>query len=299
PGVELPLVTFRVGIEARVVAALRGLHLAQRPVGDRAGHARVRWIAGGERRLRIHGEQRAVVVQHLLEVRDRPVLVDRVAAESAAQLVVDTALGHAAQRERRHVPGLEVRLGRAGARLPAPKQPLDGLRVRELRCAAETPVAGIEAARELLAQARERGLREVAVGTLLAVDFDVDEVLVEKARGGLVFEALFPQSVAPMTRVVSYTQVNRLFFGACPLERFAAPRVPLDWIVCMLPQVWARLSREMVRVLRRAVAVEVADFHPDLQSRLYTRPCPSSVPDSCRTPLPPTSSPLRASCASS
>ena len=343
--------TFRVGIEARVVAALRGLHLAQRPIGDRAGHSRVRWIAGGERRLRIHREQCAVVVQHLLEVRDHPVLVDRVAAESAAQLVVDTALGHAAQRERRHVPGLEVRLGRAGARLPAPEQPLDGLRVRELRCAAETPVAGIEAARELLAQARERGLRELAVGarwlrveiregrherlvlraqlgcalpvelgdpeqqvlerrqpvarllrkvgsseerplivvceehgerpaaaalrehllrhlvdavdvgTLLAVDFDVDEVLVEKARGGLVFEALFLEDATPVAGKIAYAQVNRLLLCSRSLERRAPPRIPLHGIVSVLAQIGAGLSREMVSVLRHAVSIGMLDLH--------------------------------------
>src|SRR5438874_2527084 len=322
-------------------------------------HARVRWIAGGERRLRINREQRAVVVQHLLEVRDHPVLVDRVAAESATQLVVDTALGHAAQRERRHVPGLEVRLGRAGARLPAPEQPLDGLRVRELRCAAETPVAGIEAARELLAQARERGPRELAVGarrlrveiregrherlvlraqlgcalpvelgdpeqqvlerrqpvarflrkvgaaeewplivvceehgerpaaaalrehllrdlvdavdvgTLLAVDFDVDEVVVEKARGGLVFEALVGRDVAPVTGVVSHAQVNRLPLPASAFERLAAPGVPVDRIVRVLTQVRTRLRRETVRILRCAVAIQMLGLRHASRSNPY------------------------------
>src|SRR5438874_199718 len=319
-------------------------------------HARVRWIAGGERRLRINREQRAVVVQHLLEVRDHPVLVDRVAAESATQLVVDTALGHAAQRERRHVPGLEVRLGRAGARLPAPEQPLDGLRVRELRCAAETPVAGIEAARELLAQARERGPRELAVGarrlrveiregrherlvlraqlrgalpvelgdpeqqvlerrqpvarflrkvgaseerplivvceehgerpaaaalrkhllrhlvdaidvrTLLAVDLDVDEVVVEDASRLFVFETFSLENVAPPAGGITHTQMNRLFFGACSFECFIAPRIPIDGIVSVLLQVRTRLGGEAVGVLRHAVSIGMLDLHHDSRS---------------------------------
>src|SRR5207302_72167 len=161
-------------------------------------------------------------------------------------------------------------------------------------------VSSVSAAAAVLCQHLLRNLVDaIDVRPLLAVHLDVDEVLVEKPCGGFVFEALVGRDVAPMTGVVSHAQVNRLFLGARPLECFIAPRIPLDGIVSMLPQVWARLSREMVRVLRRAVAVEVADFHPDLQSRLYTRPCPSSVPDSCRTPVPPTSSPLRASCASS
>src|SRR2546429_3687113 len=178
--------------------------------------------------------------------------------------------------------------------------------LREVGAAEERPLVfvrqehGERPAAAVLCQHLLRNLVDaIDVRPLLAVHLDVDEVLVEKPCGGFVFEALVGRDVAPMTGVVSHAQVNRLFLGARPLECFIAPRIPLDGIVSMLPQVWARLSREMVRVLRRAVAVEVADFHPDLQSRLYTRPCPSSVPDSCRTPLPPTSSPLRASCASS
>ena len=92
-----------VGVELEQIAAVRALHVAQHPVRGLAGDAREQLVAGGDRGLRVERQQRAVVVQHLLEVRDRPVAVDRVAAEAAAELVVDAALGHALQRERRHV----------------------------------------------------------------------------------------------------------------------------------------------------------------------------------------------------
>ena len=59
---------------------------------------------------RVHRQQRAVVVQHLLEVRNHPVLVHRVAAEAAAELIVDAAFAHALQSQGRHVQRLQVRL---------------------------------------------------------------------------------------------------------------------------------------------------------------------------------------------
>jgi hypothetical protein len=47
-------------------------------------------------------QQRPVVVEHFFEVRDFPALIDAVAAEAAADLVVDAAFAHAAQRGQRH-----------------------------------------------------------------------------------------------------------------------------------------------------------------------------------------------------
>jgi hypothetical protein len=63
-----------------------------------------------QRRFGVGRKQRAVVVQHLFEVRNHPELVDRVARESATQLVVQAAFAHARERERRHVQGVQIRL---------------------------------------------------------------------------------------------------------------------------------------------------------------------------------------------
>ncbi len=82
----------------------------QQPVRGLSCHAQEERIRGRERRLRRDREQLAVVVQHLLEVRDHPVGVDRIPAEAAAELIVDAALGHAREGERRHVERLEVGL---------------------------------------------------------------------------------------------------------------------------------------------------------------------------------------------
>ena len=76
------------------------------------------------------GEQR-VVVEHLLEVRNRPGRVHAVAGEAAAELVVDAAACHRAQGVQRHIA------------LPAAQQELDHGRLRELGCAAEPSVARV------------------------------------------------------------------------------------------------------------------------------------------------------------
>ncbi len=49
-----------------------------------------------------------VVVEHLLEVRYQPVSVGAVTRESAAQVVVDAAVGHVPQRLQRHRQSLRV-----------------------------------------------------------------------------------------------------------------------------------------------------------------------------------------------
>ena len=64
-----------------------------------------------------------VVVQHLLEVRDRPRRVDGVAVEAAADLVVDAAAVHAVERQQRGVEQAPVTVsasgGAAGSRCAA------------------------------------------------------------------------------------------------------------------------------------------------------------------------------------
>src|SRR5215831_10892717 len=76
----------------------------------------------------------------------------------------------------------------------------------------------------------------IDVRTLLAIDFDVDEVVVEDLRGGFVFEAFFLEYRTPVTGVVTYAQVNRFPFATRSLECFESPRIPLDGVVRMLPE---------------------------------------------------------------
>ena len=71
--------------------------------------------------MQVRPREQRVVVEHLLEVGDLPVGVDRVAREPAADLVVHAPRGHLAQRVQRHLA------------LSAPEQELDRRRRRELR----------------------------------------------------------------------------------------------------------------------------------------------------------------------
>ena len=163
PDVELALVAFGVGVEARVVAALRRLHLVHHPCRGLGRHARIGRVAAGERGVGVHREQRAVVVQHLFEVRDHPLRIDRVAAEAAAQLIVDAALGHAPQAEGGHVQRLQVGLGRVHRGAPVAQQAFETLRMRELRRAAEAAEVRVEGARVLRPAGLERLVGQLGV----------------------------------------------------------------------------------------------------------------------------------------
>ena len=99
PHIELALLALAVGIERRGEAAGVDHHLAQQP-GDRLLDAlRVERRLGLAPRLGHQVDELRVVVQHLLEMRHQPALVDAVAREAAAEMIVDAALGDVSQRE--------------------------------------------------------------------------------------------------------------------------------------------------------------------------------------------------------
>ncbi len=94
--------------------------------------------------------QERVVVEHLLEVRDGPGRVGRVAREAPAELVVDPARGHRRERVARH------------RRLPAAQQELDDGGGGELRWAAPAAVRAVEVrAQPLLRGLERRGIERV------------------------------------------------------------------------------------------------------------------------------------------
>ena len=80
-------------------------------------------------------DEQRVVVEHLLEVRHEPALVDRVAREAAAEVIVDAALADVGERG---VDGVPRRLV-AVADGAAPQQPEEAP-LRELRRAREAAV---------------------------------------------------------------------------------------------------------------------------------------------------------------
>ena len=148
-----------VGVERRIEAAARVLHVAPHPVCRLRGDARVERCARRGVGVRVDREQLRVVVQHLFEVRDRPLAVHAVAAEAAAELVVQAAARHAVQRMRDHRERALVRF-LAAARVPHGEQQLDRGGVREFRRVSKAAVLLVEALREALARVQQRCARE-------------------------------------------------------------------------------------------------------------------------------------------
>src|SRR6185312_9872327 len=109
----------------------------------------------------VDAEQLRLVVQHLLEVRDEPLRVDRVTREAAAEMIVDAALRHAAR------PLEERGLRGVAEREPArAREQLVCRARRKLRRAAEPAELRIAALREL--RARRDDQRSVELSGLAA-----------------------------------------------------------------------------------------------------------------------------------
>jgi hypothetical protein len=103
---ELPLFAFAVSVLRGEEATVGRRHLATEP-RDRLLH---RLLPQRPRRhlhrLGVEVEQLRVVVEHLLEVRHQPALVDAVAMKTSAELIEHAAARHVLegqQREFRHV----------------------------------------------------------------------------------------------------------------------------------------------------------------------------------------------------
>ena len=152
PGVELALHSLAVGVPGRGESALGGAHVAQQEVGRLAHDALGERITGEPPPVQVDPQEQGVVVEHLLEVRHDPRVVDGVAREAAAELVVDPPAGHglagALHHGQRLVPG-----GAFGARSVAQEE-LQHHRRGELRRATESPARGVVG----LAQGGDRGL---------------------------------------------------------------------------------------------------------------------------------------------
>src|SRR5262249_4503615 len=100
----------------------------------------------------VDGGELRVVVEHLLEVRDLPGRVGRVAMETAADVIVDAARRHLLERQGHHLEG--PRLSRATV---VAEQEVEVRGARELRPAPEAAVHGVEASGEPVERVAERG----------------------------------------------------------------------------------------------------------------------------------------------
>ena len=137
------------------------LHLAHQPFGGLSHRLIEQRIGTDGERVGVHAEQRAVVVQHLFEVRNHPARVGGIAAEAAADVVEDAAARDVRERDHRHLERFAVfrralLRRRATGECPMPQQPFDRGRHRELRRGAEAAFARVVLARQLIARRGEQ-----------------------------------------------------------------------------------------------------------------------------------------------
>ena len=87
----------------------------------------------------------------------------------------------------------------------------------------------------------------VDVRSAFAIHLDRDEAVVERLGDGGVAERLTLHDVAPVARRVADGQEDRSAEVASTREGSLAPRVPVDWVLGMHPEVWRCLVGEAVR----------------------------------------------------
>ena len=104
PDVELALDPFGVGVERGAEPAFGPAQLSQGEVERPLAYLAQARLAGHLPAVEIGAGEQRVVVEHLLEMWDRPGGIDRVAGKAATELVVDAAARHRLQRRQRHLP---------------------------------------------------------------------------------------------------------------------------------------------------------------------------------------------------
>ena len=295
--------------------------VAQHVLDDLGGDLRVAVVTGDLMAVHVQPQESRLVVQHLLEVRHLPPVVDRVAGEPAAEVVVHPAGRHGVERRLDH----RGRSARSGAGQVADHE-VEVLRRRELRRPTEpTPVVVVGRSERLEREVEDLGTDDVVsggegagtaegvgelgrlgvqvvppvppgvvdgveeveearhpvpglgrevgaaversslvveedghrppaapgqrldglhvdridVGTLLAVDLDVDEAFVHDPRRVVVLEGFVGHHVAPVAGRVPDRQEHRDVAPDRLVERLVAPRPPVDGVVGVLAQVGA------------------------------------------------------------
>ncbi len=144
-----------VGVERRVIAALNGLHFSHHPRRSLRNDFGVERLRFRQPQFAVQTQQRAVVVEHFFEVGYRPLAIDAVAAEAAAQLIVNPAFGHFGQRQSRHAQSVSV-VDVGGA--AQAEVELRG--VRKLGCRADAAVGLVENILQLAQRDVERDARQ-------------------------------------------------------------------------------------------------------------------------------------------
>ena len=111
----------------------------------------------------------------------------------------------------------------------------------------------------------------VEVGTLFAVDLDVDEVFVHQRGNCLVLEGLMSHDVAPVAGGVPYRQQHRFVLRLGLGEGLGSPGVPVDRVGRVRLEIGAGLVAESISTFRHHVL-------SDTKAAMIAFACPPGHP---------------------
>ena len=162
PDVELAFLAFGVRVVGCREAAARHDHVALDPpdcfVDAGLQPVGLRFLPDLGHQL----DQERVVVEHLLEMRHEPALIDRIAREAAANMVVDAALANMQKRVLHLLDAGDEAVAEAGF----PEEVEDGC-VREFGCAAKASIGRVDGADELAGDGAELLLGKLGRGAVV------------------------------------------------------------------------------------------------------------------------------------
>src|SRR5260221_2736794 len=152
PNVKLALFALGIGVQRGAKRSLGCCRSPRQPSHRLARATPEQVIARAQVSEREQFEQERIVVKHLFEMRHEPTLVDRIAREAAAEMIVDAALANASEREVRRRETSAVVLA-----FPRAPQKFQHHRLRKFGRAAYAAVDRIDYAQELISSAVKVG----------------------------------------------------------------------------------------------------------------------------------------------
>ena len=155
PGVVEALTLRRISVLSRVKAPSPVCHLRQQPVEDPPRHISKSRVGRHLVRLEVGPRDESIVVQHLLEVRNKPDPVRRIPVEPPSEMVVNASRGHRFERldDRAQgefllrpevIPEKEAQLGGEGEFRGSAKAPVLRVKGRDYRGVGRIEKAGRE-----------------------------------------------------------------------------------------------------------------------------------------------------------
>src|SRR5580698_3541953 len=103
PNVELALHPFTVGILRRIKSTFGTSHVAQYVIASATRDVGIKRITRDLIRIDVTRNELRLIVEHLLEMRHEPSLIDTVPMKTAAKLIEQSAFAHHPEGVQRHL----------------------------------------------------------------------------------------------------------------------------------------------------------------------------------------------------